>query len=71
MSVRASDLAKEMRQFVGGAYFITLKELTQYLGRKDEKAVKAKYLIGLNRIDKMYSIAEVAAALIERGRNIA
>lgn len=71
MSVRASDLAKEMRQFVGGAYFITLKELTQYLGKKDTKAVKAKYLIGLYRIDKMYSIAEVAEALIEKGRNVA
>ena len=67
--MRICDLTKDMRQFVGGGYFITLKELTQFLGRKDAKSVKAKYLIGLPREGTRYFIPDVARVIYE-GRNI-
>ena len=69
--MRACDLTKEMKQFVGGGSFITLIELTRFLGRKDAKAVKQKYLLGLDRVGTGYFIPDVAKVLFESRRIIA
>ena len=46
------------------ASFITRKQLAEFLGRKSQYHVD-KYLVGLDRIDKMYFIPDVAARLME------
>lgn len=69
--MRACDLTKEMKQFVGGGSFITLIELTKFLGRKDPKSVRSKYLLGLTKIGTGYFIPEVAEVLFQHRKVVA
>lgn len=69
--MRACDLTKEMRQFVGGGSFITLIELTRFLGKKDAKSVRQKYLLGLTKIGTGYFIPEVAEVLFQHRKVVA
>lgn len=63
-----TELRKAMKQHTGGAEFITATELTTFLGysKESSKRVKAKFLVGLQSIDKRYFIPEVADRILER-----
>ena len=54
-----------MKSVVAPASFITLTELTAYLGYKDKYKVRQKYLLGLNSIGKRFFINDVADELLK------
>ena len=59
------DLVNDMRRYVSGGGFITKKELTEYLGRKDQHYVE-KFVNHLERIDgRLYFIPDVADSLLK------
>lgn len=58
------EIAKEMQKACGGAMFITRQQLAGFLGRKKPDSVD-RYLVGLERIDKMYYIPDVVENLMK------
>ena len=66
--MNGTDLKKAMIQSVDGAKFITLTELTNFLGysQQSKKEVKKRYLSGLTCIDKRYFIPEVVENVMKR-----
>lgn len=64
--MQKSDVQKKMEQYVGGGSFISLIELTRFLGRKDPKVVKRDFLAGLDRLGTRYFIPDVTAVLISK-----
>ena len=54
---------RAMKSYGGGAMFITRQKLTEFLGRKNPQSVD-RYLSGLDRIDGMYFIPDVASRLL-------
>lgn len=65
IALTKSDLIKDMKATTGSS-FITRSELARYLGYACPKAVD-KYLYPLERIEKRYFIADVAAAILAQG----
>jgi hypothetical protein len=63
--MQKTELKRAMSQQVDGAMFITLTELTKFLGMTNKSYVKKQYLDGLERIGKSYFIPEVAERLME------
>ncbi len=63
-----SDLKKEMISFCNGSHFINLTQLTLFMGLKKNSAryVKAKYLKGVDRVDNLYFIDQVAERIMAR-----
>ena len=59
------ELVRGLKSAVDGSSFITLTELTKYLGLKDKYKVRRKYLLGLNSIGKRYFIDDVADELLK------
>ena len=67
MAMTKSDIAKEMRQYLGGRGTIRAKELAVFLGEGNLTRVREKYLNGLEAIDgRIYLVTEVAERLKER-----
>lgn len=59
------ELKAEMKRYTGGG-FITAKQLTSFLGAKDQYKVREKYLLGLDRVSgKYYFIPDVVTRLME------
>jgi len=63
-----SELKKEMISFCNGAHFINLTQLTLFMGLKKNSArhVKEKYLQGVDRVDNLYFIDQVAERIMAR-----
>lgn len=59
------ELVRSLKSSVDGSSFITLTELTAYLGYKDKYKVRQKYLLGLNSIGKRFFINDVADELLK------
>jgi len=60
-----SELKRELRRFTDGAEFITLKQISAFMGIKDPKGCR-RYVYGLPRIsNKYYFIPDVAERLFE------
>lgn len=60
------EIQRDMRAFVGGG-FITRTQFAAYMGIKDPRKAKTKFLEGLEKVDgKFYFIPDVARALYER-----
>ena len=63
-----SDLVRDMKSFTHGASFISVTELTKYLGQRNITRVKTKYLTELQPVaGKKYFIPEVAEKVMEKG----
>lgn len=62
-----TELVKSMQSYVGSS-FITRIQLAGYMGYKNPSSV-AKYLYGLERIDKKYFIPDVADQLLHTARS--
>jgi hypothetical protein len=63
------EIQKDMRAYVGGG-FITRTQFAAYMGMKDPRKAKEKFLDGLERVDgKYYFIPDVAKVLYERRTN--
>lgn len=60
-----TELAKAMTQANGGP-FIKLARIADMVGDSNPQRVKQKYLLGLERINGMYFIPEVAERLKEK-----
>ena len=61
-----TELTRDMRSYTG-AGVITLTQLAKYLGYKETKYVKAKFLNGLQPVtEKKYFIPDVVDRLMER-----
>ena len=61
-----TELARDMKSFTS-AGVIKVSELARYLGYKEEKRVKAKFLSDLHPVTaKRYYIPEVAEAILAR-----
>ena len=59
------ELKKEMKAHTGGS-FITARQLTIFLGARDQHKVREKYLRGLDRVSgKYYFIPDVVNRLME------
>ena len=58
-----------MKTYVGGASFITVGELTKYLGQTNTSRVKQKYLTNEFRLTgtKSYFIPEIAKKVYAEG----
>jgi len=62
-----TELIKDIEHFVG-AGVISRTELARYLGYKDPKIVKRRYLINLQPITGMkYSVIDVAEEILRGG----
>ena len=62
-----TELIKDIERNVG-AGVITMTELARYLGYKDPKIVKRRYLLGLQPITgKKYSVIDVAEEILRGG----
>lgn len=61
----ATDLKNSLSTYCGGAMFVTVTEVAGFMGYADKKAVKAKYLRGLERVGKKYYIPDVAKRIAE------
>ena len=64
-----TDLKKEMIRYVNGGMFITLKELTLFLGYSGQstKEVKGKFITpDVGKVGKMYFIPDVVQSVMER-----
>jgi len=59
-----SDLVRDMKQTTGSS-FITVSELTRYLGKQNQSRVKQKYLKDLDRVGKGYFIPDVAQTIMD------
>lgn len=60
------EIQRDMRAFVGGG-FITRTQFAAYMGIKDPRKAKTKFLEGLEKVDgKFYFIPDVARVLYER-----
>ena len=57
----SSDLKEQMVRHVHGASFITLTQLTVFMGysKNSTKEVKSKYLAGLEKVGSSYFIPDV------------
>lgn len=63
-----SDLIRDMKSFTSGASFISVTELTKYLGQSNQTRIKNRYLSGLKPVaGKKYYIPEVAEKVLEVG----
>jgi hypothetical protein len=61
-----TDLTRDMRAYTG-AGVISVSQLSKYLGYKEDKYVKAKFLKGLQPVtDKKYFIPDVVEAIMAR-----
>lgn len=61
-----SDLIRDMKSFTSGASFISVTELTKYLGQSNQTRIKNRYLSGLQPVaGKKYFIPEVAEKVME------
>lgn len=61
-----SDLVKDMKTYTHGASFISVTELTRYLGQRNNTRVKNTYLGELQPVaGKKYFIPEVAERIME------
>lgn len=58
------QLVKDMKGATGSS-FITLKELTTYLGHKDPQKIRRKYCTGLERVGVSYFIPDVVDRIME------
>ncbi len=58
-----TSIKREMQMFVGGGSYITVRELSKFLGQTNDSRVKNRYLRGLERIGKSYFIPDVAERL--------
>ena len=63
------NLKRAMSQHCENAEFITVKELTTFLGVKNEGRVKKEFLTGLDRVGKRYLINDVADRILEKRKN--
>jgi len=62
-----SDLVRDMKLFTHGASFISVTELTKYLGQRNQTRVKGIYLEELKpAAGKKYFIPEVAEQIMAR-----
>ena len=62
-----SDLIRDMKSFTSGASFISVTELTKYLGQHNQTRVKSLYLGELKPVaGKKYFIPEVADQIMAR-----
>ena len=61
-------LIRDMKQAAGGASFITVSQVTNYLGLKNNSRVKKEYLADLDRVGKMYYIPDVCQSLMDKRR---
>lgn len=63
-----SELVRDMKSYTGGASFISVTELTKYLGQSNQTRIKNRYLSGLKSVaGKKYYIPEVAEKVLEVG----
>lgn len=60
--MKKSEIVKDMKAFTGSA-FINRSKFARYLGVQPKHA--DKYLVGLERIGRMYFIPDVAEALLK------
>ena len=62
-----TELRRALKQHVGGAESITCTELATFLGysKANAKRVKAKYLDGLQTVNRKYFIPEVAEQIMK------
>lgn len=60
--MKKSELVKDMKSFTGSA-FINRADFARYIGLQPKNA--DKYLIGLERIGRMYFIPDVAESLLK------
>ncbi len=65
----ARDIERDMKAFVGGASFITPKQLSDYLGLKNTARVRDRYLRDVFKIEgtRKYFIPEVAKTVYTQG----
>lgn len=62
--MQKTDITKALQRASTDQGFITLAELTAAFGCKDPKAVKRKFLVGLEAVNgKYYLISDVAAVI--------
>ena len=66
----ARDIERDMKASVGGASFITPKQLAQYLGEKNTSRVRNRYMRDAFKIEgtNKYFSPEVARAIYEAGQ---
>lgn len=61
------ELVRSLKSAASGAEFITLSELTAYLGYKDKYKVKKKFLYDLDPVAKTkFFIPDVANRILEK-----
>lgn len=57
--MKKSELASEMKKYVGGGSFVGRKELAGFMGYSDPESID-KYLYGLDKKGRKYFIQDVA-----------
>lgn len=65
----ARDIEQDLKAFVDGASFISVGQLTKYLGQKNTSRVREKYMRDVFKLEgtKKYFIPEVAKSLYNSG----
>lgn len=58
-----AEVIADLRRYVGGGSFIRRVDLARYMNRKDAHSVD-RYLNGLQKIDGMYFVGDVADVLV-------
>ena len=63
----ARDIENDMKKFTGGASFITITQVTKYLGLSNTRRVRNDYLGDLQKVDNSrYFIPEVARRIYQK-----
>ena len=64
----ATEVKKEMTAYVRGGSFITLTQLTVFMGysKNSAKEVKSKYLTGLEKVGSSYFIPDVVKSVMRQ-----
>lgn len=63
----ARDIENDMKRSIGGASFITLGQITKYMGVKNTQRVKRDYLDDLEKVDgKRYFVPDVARRIYQK-----
>lgn len=60
------ELIRDMKQSVGGASFITVTQLSSYLGKSDKTKVQRNYCRDLEKVGNGYFIPDVVTVLMDR-----
>lgn len=58
-------LVRRMSQSCGGSDFISLKELSAYLGLKNTQRVRSTFLTDVPKINSKYFIPDVAQSILD------